>query len=273
MQRLKKTTGALLCVWVALQDAMPVKLLDWIGRLTVAKDVSQFLREWAIMPATPASTIISVAILIVGIFLLLPSVAWSWLNRQKQVAGGVGTILGVVAIAFWYFWPSLHERIFPAIAAPPVTASVTPSNAPPELDKPRLKSTMLVNQVRCDSPRLDRRGRRIPQVRKLRVTEKALESAYQALLTVTDLPGDYKVELKLTKDSPISMLGFLTNLVVEERILDEQSVLITLVYGTSGGYALLLSLSPTDETKATEMGVFNTLENLFGFTNDQCILL
>jgi hypothetical protein len=76
MQWLKKIAGALIFAWAAAQEAMPIKFLDWIGRFSVARDVSQFLRKWAIMPATPLSTFISIGLLAVGICLLLPSSIW-----------------------------------------------------------------------------------------------------------------------------------------------------------------------------------------------------
>jgi len=68
---MRKFLGYLILAYEAVDTARIVKLLDWLGRYEVTKDLARILMEW--VPATPQNIIgyiLQIALLVAALFLL-----------------------------------------------------------------------------------------------------------------------------------------------------------------------------------------------------------
>jgi len=98
---MRKFLGYLILAYEAVDTARIVKLLDWLGRYEVTKDLARILMEW--VPATPQNIIgyiLQIALLVAALFLLSEQI---FRQRTIRVMAPVAMGLGiVVAGAIWY---------------------------------------------------------------------------------------------------------------------------------------------------------------------------
>ena len=296
MQWLKKIVGVLLCVWVALQDATPIKLLDWIGRFTVARDISQFLREWAIMPSTPVSIIISIAMLIVGISLLLPSSIWQWPknivgkteDRYNFVPAILFGIIGFGLLAVILGAKVLYDRGFTEIHHPVVTylpeddvsapRTVTSGRPIPtqSLSQPQLISRAFHEVYKCRYhwPVPATPKERAEGLAKVKAASKTMESVFGVSIKV--LTTDDSVGMELTPVDPTNIRvfgGMVKKLTEVVRYLNDDYVIITITYDAPGLLGQIFSLMPPPDTPGARDQQRKLAASFLQIDDDKCELL
>ena len=135
----RKTVGAIMVAYAAVEDAAWVKILDWIGRVTAARDIVAFVEGWLVIPQTAIGYFINIGLLTAGTCLLIPGHWWSFIYHRvpKLIAITFPMLILAVGFGSWWFWqrpkdiksnlPDVGLAITPA---PIVPASPTPRTAP-----------------------------------------------------------------------------------------------------------------------------------------------
>ncbi len=107
---MRRFFGALLLFAGVLEESPSLRIFDWFARFSFGKSV---IGEWSLMNHGASPSVISLALIAIGMVLIVPRNWWTDARGGKPIAlmGITAIVLILIVISAWHFWLPLKQLI------------------------------------------------------------------------------------------------------------------------------------------------------------------